>query len=45
MKDGVVSLEINPKLASRIPSDVMARVEAARSDIVAGKLKVPSTEF
>ncbi len=45
MRDGVVSLAINPKLAGRIPADVTARVEAARQQILAGTLTVPAAEF
>ncbi len=45
MRDGVVSLAINPKLAGRIPADVAARVEAARQQILAGTLRVPAAEF
>jgi basic membrane lipoprotein Med (substrate-binding protein (PBP1-ABC) superfamily) len=45
MKDGVVSLVYNPALASRIPAEAKARVDAAQRDILAGTLVVPSAEF
>lgn len=45
MKDGVISLVLNPRLADRIPPEARARLDAARQDILAGKLTVPSAEF
>jgi basic membrane protein A len=45
MKDGVVSLALNPQLAPRIPPEVMQRVRTARAAIVAGTLSVPTAEF
>jgi basic membrane lipoprotein Med (substrate-binding protein (PBP1-ABC) superfamily) len=45
MKDGVVALEINPKLKDRIPPDALQRVEAARAKILSGELQVPTAEF
>ncbi len=45
MKDGVVSLVLNPQLESQIPADLTARVTRARDAIVAGTLKVPTAEF
>jgi basic membrane lipoprotein Med (substrate-binding protein (PBP1-ABC) superfamily) len=45
MKEGVVSLQINPELADRIPPDVLARVEAVQRQIVAGERTVPAVEF
>jgi len=45
MKDGVVSLIINPRLAEKIPAPVKDRIEQARSAIVAGTLRVPTAEF
>ncbi len=45
MKDGVVSLVINPRLADRIPAAVKDRIERARAAIVSGKLQVPTAEF
>jgi basic membrane lipoprotein Med (substrate-binding protein (PBP1-ABC) superfamily) len=45
MKDGVVSLQINSKLADRIPADALARIEAARRQIIDGERMVPAAEF
>jgi basic membrane protein A and related proteins len=45
MKDGVVSLVLNPQLESRIPSEIQMRVTQARDAIIAGTLKVPTAEF
>jgi len=45
MKDGVVSLVLNPRLEARIPDEVKARIDKARSDIIAGTLKIPTAEF
>jgi len=45
MADGIVTFEINPALASRIPASVNARIEATRKLIIAGKVRVPSAEF
>ena len=45
MKDGVVSLVLNPGLEARIPAEVKDRVDAARALIVAGTLKIPTAEF
>jgi len=45
MKDGVVSLEFNPRLESRIPPEVRASIQAARQRIVDGTLSVPTAEF
>jgi basic membrane lipoprotein Med (substrate-binding protein (PBP1-ABC) superfamily) len=45
MKEGVISLQINPKLADRIPPDVLARIEAARGQIIDGERTVPAAEF
>ncbi len=43
MKDGVVTLDFNPRLTDRVPEEVRARVDAARAKIIDGTLKVPST--
>lgn len=40
MRDAVVSLAYNPALKARIPAEVLKKVDAARSDILAGKLKL-----
>jgi basic membrane lipoprotein Med (substrate-binding protein (PBP1-ABC) superfamily) len=45
MRDGVISLQYNPALLSRIPADVKARVDAAQQAILAGTLQVPAAEF
>jgi basic membrane lipoprotein Med (substrate-binding protein (PBP1-ABC) superfamily) len=45
LKEGVVALEINPRLRGRISDDVMARVEQARQAILDGTLKVPTVEM
>ncbi len=40
MKDQVVSLVYNPALKAKIPAAVQQKVEAARADILSGKLKL-----
>jgi basic membrane protein A and related proteins len=45
MKDGVVSLIMNPRLETQIPADVKQRVDQARQAILAGTLTVPTSEF
>ncbi|MFQ5665818.1 MAG: BMP family protein [Candidatus Binatia bacterium] len=45
MKGGFVSLVVNPRLASRIPVGVKARIDDARQAILAGTLTVPTAEF
>lgn len=45
MADGVVDFVINPALRAAIPDTVMERIDAARADIVAGRVSVPSVEF
>ena len=45
MKDGVVSLVLNPRLEPRIPAAAKARVDEARAGIIAGTVKVPTAEF
>lgn len=45
MKEGVITLVYNPALLDRISPDVQARVAAAKQQIVAGTLSVPSVEF
>lgn len=45
MKDGVITLVVNPRLRKDIPDAVMERVEEARKAIVAGTLQVPAAEF
>jgi hypothetical protein len=41
----VIALVYNPALASRIPPDARARLEATQAEIFSGKLVVPSAEF
>ncbi len=45
IKDGVVDLAINPRLAARVPPALLARIHAARDSIIAGTLHVPHVEF
>jgi basic membrane lipoprotein Med (substrate-binding protein (PBP1-ABC) superfamily) len=45
MRDGIVRLEINPRLEARIPQEARARVRAAQERIVSGELRVPTAEF
>jgi basic membrane protein A and related proteins len=45
MKDGVVSLIMNPRLEPQIPADVKQRVDQVRQAIMAGTLTVPTAEF
>lgn len=45
MKEGIVSLVLNPRLEPQIPEAVKARIEQARQAIVAGTLHIPTAEF
>lgn len=45
MKEGVVSLAINPRLAGTIPADVTQRIDETQKGILAGTVKVPAAEF
>jgi len=45
MKEGIIALVYNPSWQNRLPADVLARVAAAKQQIVAGTLTVPSVEF
>lgn len=45
IRDGVVDLVMNPRLLSRVPGGLAARIAAARDSIIAGTLVVPSVEF
>jgi len=45
MKEGVITLVYNPAWQDRLPPEVQARVTAAKQQIVAGTLVVPSVEF
>jgi basic membrane lipoprotein Med (substrate-binding protein (PBP1-ABC) superfamily) len=42
MPDGVVSFELNSKLQSQIPSEVLSRLEGIRRQIIVGAIQVPS---
>lgn len=41
LKDGIVSLSINPRLAARIPPELQAKLRDTEDAIRAGKLEVP----
>lgn len=43
--EGVVDLIVNPAVADRIPAALVARVDSARTSIVAGSLDVPRVRF
>ena len=45
MEDGAIEFVFNPDLSSKVPADVIAKVEDARTDIKVGKLVVPKDEF
>lgn len=45
MRDGVVSLQYNPALASRIPPEVKAKVDAVQQSILDGSFTPPAAEF
>jgi basic membrane protein A len=45
MKEGVVTLVLNPDLEGSIPAAVRAKVDATRAAILAGTLTVPAVEF
>jgi len=45
MRDGVVSLVYNPRLADRVPAALRQRVDATQHQIIAGTLTVPAAEF
>jgi len=45
MADGVVRLEINPRLRERIPADVLAEVDVLSEQIRSGALVVPRGAF
>lgn len=45
MKEGVVSLILNPQLEGRIPAALKERVAQTQAGIVAGTVSVPSVEF
>ncbi len=41
IKEGVCYLTYNPRMKSRIPPEVLAKIEKAQKEIVEGRLKVP----
>lgn len=45
MDTGTIDFVVNPALASRIPADVMKRIDQSKADIKSGKLVVPKDEF
>jgi len=45
MDKGAIDFIINPALASKVPADVVKKLEAAKADIKSGKLVVPKDEF
>ncbi len=45
MKDGVVSLVLNPRLEAQIPPAARAHIEQVKREIIAGTRKVPTAEF
>lgn len=45
MEKGAIDYVWNPALKDKVPADVAAKVEAAKADIKAGKLKVPMDKF
>ncbi len=45
MKEQTIDFVINPKLADKIPADVTKKLEAAKADIISGKLVVPKDNF
>ncbi|MGD2070313.1 MAG: BMP family protein [Gemmatimonadota bacterium] len=45
LRDGVVDLVVNPEQRDRIPADVLARVDSARTAIAEGRLDVPRVPF
>ncbi len=45
IREGVVDLVINPRLARRVPSSLQRRILAARDSIIGGTLAVPRIEF
>ncbi len=45
MKEGTIDFVVNPKLKDKIPADVMKKIEAAKADILSGKIVVPKDDF
>jgi basic membrane protein A len=42
MKDGMVEVVYNPRLKTKIPAEALARAEAAKQGIIAGRITLPS---
>lgn len=45
MDTGAIDFVWNPSLKDKVPADVVAKVESAKADIIAHKLKVPMDSF
>lgn len=45
MEEGAIDFVLNPDLSAKVPADVLAKIEAARTDIKLGKLVAPKDEF
>lgn len=45
MDKGAIDFVVNPAFASRVPADLMKKIEQAKADIVSGKLQVPKDDF
>ena len=45
MQEGAIDLVVNPGMASKIPAEVLKKIDQAKADIKSGKLTVPKDEF
>jgi basic membrane protein A len=45
MKEGAIDFVVNPALASKVPAEVMKKIEAAKADLKSGKLIAPKDTF
>jgi len=45
MDKDAIDFVVNPKLADKVPADLMKKIEAAKADIKSGKLVVPKDDF
>lgn len=45
MDKGAIDLVVNPSMASKVPAELMKKIEQAKADITAGKLTVPKDDF
>ena len=45
MDKGAIDFVINPKLADKVPADLKAKIEQAKTDITSGKITVPKDDF